>query len=326
MLFTIAWLTAAFPVAALAADISREPLPVMQQNPAMLRHYDPQPTSAQILGAGGMRIRLDQYYSSIFLADRPPNPDRFLVDMELYVAEIGLRYGIGGKSDLEIRVPVVRPLAGVLDPFLRGYHRVLGLPNGGREFRPDNAYAYRYRGETGGWMSRPQWELGNVRLKLRRQVLREVLAVMAGIQFPSASRGRGWTNGGADVGLGAVGSWQGGAWFGHLEAWWLHPFARADVGTLVRDYLRAAATLGRRVAPFSIPLHLIVQVQGGSSPYRTGVAALDAHPWLIGFGLRAASGRNLQWSLAFTENITQKSTQDFGISLGLEFAPAAAVP
>jgi len=119
------------------------------------------------------------------------------------------------------------------------------------------------------------------------------------------------------MGLGAVGSWQAVAWFGHLEAWWLHPFARDDNGSPVRDYLRTAATLGRHVDLFSTPIHLIVQVQGGSSPYRTGIRALDAAPWLIGFGVRAASRHGWQWSFAFTENITQDSTQDFGISLGV---------
>jgi len=308
-----------FPAVAAAVEISREPLPVMQANPAMMRYYDPHPSSASVIGSGKGQFHLDQHYVSIFLADTLPNPDRYLADMELYIAEVGLRIGIGEQTDLEIHIPVMRPLAGVLDPFLRNYHRALGFPNGGREFQPDNSFAYHYTGVAGGWNSQPRWELGNIRLKLRRQLLKDVLTIMGGIQLPTASRARGWTNGGVDIGLGAVWSWRAGAWFSHLEGWWLHPFARDDAGFPTRDYLRTAATVGRHVTLFTIPLNLLAQVQGGSSPYRTGVAALDASPWLISFGFRSATKKGTQWSFTFIENITQDSTQDFGISLGVSF-------
>ncbi len=59
----------------------------------------------------------------------------------------------------------------------------------------------------------------------------------------------------------------------------------------------------------------MIQAQGGASPYRTGEPVLDAAPWLVSFGVRLASA-GAQWSLVFTENITQRSTQDFGVALG----------
>ncbi len=306
------------PVAAISAEVSRAPLPVMQANPAMMRYYDPRPSSARVLGAGNGQFHLDQHYASIFLADTLPNPRRYLADMELYVAEAGIRYGVSKTCDIELDVPVMRPLAGMLDPFLRDYHQALGFPNGGRRFRPDNVFAYRYRGVIGGWRGQPRWEMGNIRLKLRRQLLKDVLTVMAGIQLPTASRTRGWTNGGTDMGLGAVWSWRSGTgtWFTHLSGWWLHPFARDDAGSPARNYLRAAFTVGREVTLLPVPLNLIVQIQGGSSPYHTGIMALDAAPWLMSVGLRWATGQGTQWSFGFIENITQESTQDFGISLG----------
>jgi len=72
-----------FPSVAISVEISREPLPVMQQNPAMMRYYDPRPSSAQVLGADNGQFRLDQHYTSIFLADTLPDPGRYLADMEL---------------------------------------------------------------------------------------------------------------------------------------------------------------------------------------------------------------------------------------------------
>ncbi len=313
----LALLVLMFPATAISAGISREPLPVMQQNPAMMRYYDPHPSSASVLSAGNGLLQLDQYYTSIFLTDKLPDHARYLADMELYIAEAGIRYGIGRQTDVELHIPIMRPLAGVLDPFLRSYHRALGLPNGGREFRPDNVFAYHYQGVSGGWSGQPRWELGNIRLKVRHQLLKDVLAVMGGIQLPTASHARGWTNGGVDIGLGVVGSWAVKTWFTHLEGWWLHPFVRSDAGSPVRDYLRAAFTVGKRISILPAPFNLIVQIQGGSSPYNTGIAALDAAPWLISFGIRSATKDGTQWSFAFIENITQQSTQDFGIALGV---------
>ncbi len=135
----------AAPALAWAGEVSDAPLPAMQQNPAMMRYYDPRPTAAQAL-ARGAEFRLDQYYASVFLADALPRPRRYLADMELYVAEASMRMAAGAGLEAEVTARLLRPMAGALDPFLRRYHRALGLPNGGREFRPDNQYAYRYGG------------------------------------------------------------------------------------------------------------------------------------------------------------------------------------
>jgi hypothetical protein len=41
---------------------------------------------------------------------------------------------------------------------------------------------------------------------------------------------------------------------------------------------------------------------------------LGQSPWLIGLGARWKAG-GLSWTAGFVENITQRSTQDFGIFL-----------
>jgi len=313
------------PMIASAADVSRAPLPVMQSNPAMLRYLDPQPSTAAALGAGKLQWMLNQHYSSIFLADALPVAGRYLADMEIYVIDSGLRYGLTSHADIEIHLPVLRSLGGGLDSFLHHYHKALGLPNGGRESRPADQFAYFYQGVAGGWTGRSGWQPGNVRVKAKQQLGDKFpllsgyaqLALQLEAQLPTASRSLGWSHGGADAAAGMVASWQSGSAFSHLEAWWVHPFKRNDSGSPVRDYGRAAWTGGYAVHLRHVPLNLIVQIQGGSSPYQTGVAALDASPWLISFGFRTVDPGGRQWSLAFIENISQQSTQDFGMMLGL---------
>ena len=302
------------PTAAAAADISRQPLPIIQQNPAMTRYFDPRPTSAAVLAAGRAQLRLQTHYSSIFLADQLPTARRYLADLELLTMETTLRYGLGHRSDLTLNLPAMRPLAGALDRFLHRYHRALNLPNGGRELRPNNQFSYFYQG---GWRGKPQWELGNLQLTLRSRLVAKRWALLLGVRLPTASRARGWGHPGADLALGSVLSWQRGRWFAHGEGWWVHPVIRRDSGMGVRDYPRASATVGRGIAWFAAPLNLLLQAQGGGSPYRSGVAALDSPPWLISVGLRGASHQGWQWNAAFVENITQSSTQDFSLSFGV---------
>ncbi len=299
------------PEVALSGEVSDAPLPVMQQNPVMMRYYDPRPTTARAL-ARGAEFCLDQYYASVFLADALPRPRHYLADMELYVAEASMRMAAGAGLEAEVTTRLLRPMAGMLDPFLRNYHRALHLPNGGREFRPDNQYAYRYGG-AGGWDGRARWEIGNVDMRLKRELLRDRLALMFGLNLSAASRARGWSHGGLDMGFGMVGSWREETWFAHAEGWWLHPAGGDVAGLPNRDYYRVSLALGRGVHWAGTPLKLMIQAQGGASPYHSGVDVLDAAPWLVSLGLRFAQGET-QWGFAFTENITQRSTQDFGIA------------
>jgi len=290
----------------------------MQHNPAMLRYFDPRPASATVITTGQYQLRLQTHYSSIFLADQLPTARHYLADMELFITEARVNYGLGFHSDIAITLPLLRPMAGTMDNFLHQYHRTLGLPNSGRELRPNNQFAFFAQHNGKGWHSQPRWEIGNLQLTLRHQIIPKQWALLIGIQLPTANQHRGWSHGGRpDTALGTVGSWQHGIWFGHGEGWWIHPLIRHDIGYPIHDYFRASATLGRRIHLFASTYNLLLQTQGGSSPYRTNIAALDRSPWLISLGIRTSASNHWQWNFAFTENITQPSTQDFSLSSGI---------
>ncbi|MDQ6964312.1 MAG: DUF3187 family protein [Mariprofundales bacterium] len=300
------------------SGVLQDPLPVVQQNPVMMRHFNPTPVSAYPLESGGVQLRLQGHYSSLFLADQLPAAQRYLADMELFVAQAALRYGLGYGSDLEVSLPLLRPSAGVLDSALHRYHRALGLPNGGRELRPNNRFGYLYGHRQGGWRGSARWELGSVQLTMRSRIYRQPWALLLGVRLPTAGRSRGWGADGVDIAAGTVVSWQRDGWSAHAEGWWVAPVLHHDRSIVVGDYLRVSTTLGLQVTRLSSPFNVLLQIQGGGSPYRqSGVAALDQSPWLISVGVRLPVEGGWQWSATFVENITQRSTQDFGISLGL---------
>ncbi|MDQ6954720.1 MAG: DUF3187 family protein [Mariprofundaceae bacterium] len=292
-------------------------LAVRQMNPAMLRFFDPTPwvNTPDV----PTHISLQQSYSSIFLADALPTPNRYLADMEIYTAELVVSHQLSSSFSMQLQIPAFRPVAGSMDPYLRQHHKTLGLPNGGRRFQPDNHYGYRYRGTTGGWDSQPRWEMGNIQSQWRYQWNPKDdaswrWANALAIKIPSGATSRGWSNGGTDIAFGAMVTWHNDQWATHTELWWTHPFKRQDFGSAIHDYARTSLSIDYQ-ATFPFQAAWIAQVQGGLSPYQTGLDGLDQSPWLISAGVRLHAYNGASWALTFSENIAQQSTQDFAIGI-----------
>jgi len=288
-------------------------LAASQSNPAMQRFFNPMP--AYLTGESSLSI--SNTYSSIYLQSIAANGQQYLADLELYQLDLRYMKRWGKRSVWLLHIPVFRANAGVLDGFLRQYHQALNLPNGGRENRPDNAYAYQYNGLLGAWKGHSGWGLGNIQAQWRYE-----LAALAGIQIstglglkiPTASVSQGWSNGGVDAAWGVMAAWQHNRWASHAETWWTHPLKRQDFGHAIADYMRASLSVAYAA---DTPWHVtwIGQVQGGTSPYRTGLAAMDKAPWLVSGGVEIKAQEGRVWQLTLIENITQESTQDFGINV-----------
>jgi len=310
--FIFAMLSWAF--AASAAEPLR-PFPVKQGNPIMLRFLDPIPFATPRKDSS--IFYFTQSYSSIFLADQLPNQKKYVADMELYIMDFTIAHRLTSDSSVYINIPLMMPLAGALDPFLRQYHQRLGLPNGGREARPDNSFAYQYSGASEGWNSQSRWEMGNIQAQWRKTWGDEEkiqTSSALSVKIPTGSSKRGWGHAGIDLGAAIIQSWQDANWKAHAELWWIHPFARQDFGSPIKDYLRSTLSLGH-AAKLLFNAVWVVQVQGGTSPYKTGIAPLDQPPWLVSAGFQHEAINHTSWNFAFTENITQRNTQDFGVSL-----------
>jgi len=294
-------------------DALYSPLPSRQMNPAMLRYFDPVPSTSPDQYSG--RASLSQHYSTFYLADSLKTPKNYLADMELYVVDINAAYRWQFLS-LHIDLPLIRPLPGSFDALLNNYHQALGLPDGGRKLRPDNVYAYQYTGNNRSWKSTPQWELGNLAIQWRYSQPFDSgsWSLASAIKLPTASQSRGWSSGGSDIALGFIDDQKKERFYGHVEIWWIHPLKRHDIGSQIQDYYRSDITLGIESDWPSGSLFML-QLQGGSSPYRTNIISLDQSPWLISFGLQVPTKTDNKWTFGFVENITQNSTQDFGLML-----------
>jgi hypothetical protein len=286
----------------------------------MLRFYQPLPSSALRPYQESIRIELVQGYSSIFHFDTLPGAS-LLADMELYNLDFKLTGPISASTELSITAPFYYAHDGFMDGFLHDYHSALGLPNAGREFRPDNEFAYFYNDPDGdeSWHDQAGWEFGDIAIGLRHKLTQGSIwstALLTGMTLPTGSRARGWGTGKSDIAIGGVASWLTGKWFGHLEAHLVHHFAEGSESTSYRDYARLSTTVGYQ---FVDTWSLLGQVQGGSSPYNTSLQEVDEAPWLVALGGRMRLDENNTVTLIFTEGITQATTPDFSFTIGLEF-------
>jgi len=142
------------------------------------------------------------------------------------------------------------------------------------------------------------------------------MAALAALKLPTASKARGWGSGAIDLAAGSVLSWQQGEWFAHLEGWLVQPFAKDEPGIRYERYLRGSVSLGYRLFDAA---SLIVQAQGGNSPYLATISALDHPPFLVSFGLRGNMDSGLGWTATIVENISQVTTQDISVALGFSW-------
>ena len=296
------------------------PLPVHNMYPAMLRFFDPVPASALETNEKQVELGVVQHYSSIYQYDQLPE-GQLLADMEIYTLELLGDIAVTDTLTLGVTLPWHYAWDGFMDGFLRDFHDALGFPNGGRELRPDDDYQWYYRDPDGTdvWRDEPGWEPGNAVLRLKQQIMHsdhDGLAVLAAMQLPTGSVTRGWSNGEPDVAAGLVYSRRGSAWFAHLEGWGIIPLKKADPGIEYNAYFRGSFALGRVLTR---RISLLAQIQGGTSPYSSGIAELDNSPVQFSFGANWLVTPRSMLKFTFVENINQDTTPDFGFTVGFSY-------
>jgi len=302
-----------------AADLI-SPLPVRNLDPVMMRFFDPTPDSALRTYDQAWSFELNQHYASLYQYDQLPNA-QLLVDMELYVVDPVIRFALSDNLEMTMRAPLIVPTSGIFDDAIQNFHDWFNMPNGGRQNRPNNSFAYALNHNQGAqWQGRNRWEPGNVELSARYRLAGNThwaIAALAAVKLPTASKPRGWGSGAADIAVGIVSSLQQGDWSGHIEGWLIKPFAKDEPGLQYKQvYTRGSLTGAYQMLDM---VALIVQAQGGNSPYRSRLAPLDHPPFLITFGLRGSTSYGWGWNMAFVENITQVTTQDVSITAGINW-------
>ncbi len=289
------------------------------------------PIGPDTVPRGRWSFRLGYLWSNSFgwtqdIPGETPTDRRFLIDGEARTLDLNVARGVGGNAHVALRIPVRWRGGGSLDGLIDTWHRIFGLPQGGRSrFLKD---AFRVEGVTQAgqpfsWNDERGTGLGNVEIEGRwrftdggRGGWRAAVAARValptgtapfdadsagfGVQVAAARR----LAGPLDLFFGAGGLVQG-------------PGPVRGIG-YERQRLHAFLALEWRMFGF---FHLVAETDAASRLIRD----IDRYPglhWITNVSGRIPISRKMRFELGFTENFKdQMSTTDFGVHFGLAVRP-----
>jgi hypothetical protein len=294
------------------------PLQVRNQFPPHLMFLTPIPARPDPLPQGGIQLDLSLDYSSVFFAE---HSDRWsvLVDMEMAVVDLGLRFGLTPRLTLSIHQPAARMGDGFLDNILADYHDAFGFPNYDKETRPTDDFAYFIRKDGRDWFRSDagSWHLMDTTLGAEWGLLggvRHRLSLIYEVQLPTGESESGFGSGSFDHSLRLPLAWD-----RKKLGFFLTPGAHlpgkpdsVDAGIQTRPF---GSLLTGAAYAYRANLSLFVQINGYTSPLEeTGIPKLDDGSLELGLGGLYRLGPGLGLEFAFTEDLT-RAAPDFNLHL-----------
>ena len=120
-----------------------EPFRTGNRNPLTQIYGLPSETSSNLVKNGQLQLGLNQDIASIY-SKNSNSTEQILLDGELYRWTVTARYGLTERIELGIDLPFLLQGGGFLDGFIIDWHKLFGLPQGGRDTAPKNMLRYRY--------------------------------------------------------------------------------------------------------------------------------------------------------------------------------------
>jgi len=192
------------------ARVVRGPLATRNQHPVALTLLHMRPRRATVQPKGKLGGAVDMSYSSMFEVEREPG-ETVNFDGEILRTAGRARYGLGGRTDLEVELAVMFTSSGFMDSFIDEFHNIFEFPDAGRENAEDDQYSMRLRrnGELIYELEEDRVGFGDVPIVVTHQVREEnaggpAVAVRAGVELPTGSEDRGFGNGKLDWGVGSL--------------------------------------------------------------------------------------------------------------------------
>lgn len=299
----------------------RGPLDTRSLHPIDLTQLTLRPRRATVTEGGAWDVRAELAYASF---EEVSGDDRSLVDLDGEVAHgaLRLRRGVGKEMDVEVELGLTFATQGFLDKLIESWHRLLGLPNGGRGFVEDGRYSMRANqiGIDAYELEGNRLALSDVALVVTRELAREdehpfALAWRAGVELPLGDDEAGFGNGGIDWGTGLVAERTRGRWSVFFGTGLVDPaqpdrFERAGLFALRRvdvqlggEYRWSDRTSLLAEAVWTSPFQREIELDEFDNPI------LDLG---VGIARDAAGG---MWTLSFHDDVVAQTGADFVVRL-----------
>lgn len=301
----------------------RAPLQVQNRFPLHLLFLTPRPTSPIAPTQGSLRTSMALEYSSTYFEHSNSQWD-YLIDLEMTVVDLSFHYGISSRASIRLDVPLVSMNAGFLDGFLQSYHDALGVPNYGRENRPQNSFAYSVSKEGRTWLEGESglFRWSDMTVSAQYVILkpggqhRWTSALQGSIKLPTGDPDRAYGSGGFDFGLFLPSQWS-------LTSWSL--FIMPGMMLISDPETRGADVSARNsYSLFSgLAFHYndkwswLAQLNFFTSPIEeTGLSVLDDGALELALGFQRVIKQRWVVEFAFCEDLT-RAAPDFNVRLGL---------
>lgn len=325
----LALLLAASPALAESGDW-RGPLPVRDQFPLELIALDFTPRDGGWLERGEWAVEAGLVHANTFeiseghdqrvaqwLAGSYQPADSFVADSETTRAHVRVDFGVGGRVQLGLEVPVLHHGGGFLDGLIDETHETLGLPGNDREDRPNDQLEFDFlAGASRFHLDDSSTEIGDVVLSAKiglhagpGHAVSLVLEAKAPTGDEDALAGSGsWDYGLSLVGTGLTGSRR------HAWHWGLGWFALGEPEQLPIDFEdKLTGFFGYEYLPNSRwSVVAQAQFQTPALPETAGKPHGDPRAGIaVGFH---RGGERWQVSSGFIQNLTTNdNTADFGL-------------
>jgi hypothetical protein len=190
--------------------VVRGPLPVTTNGAISSTFLSFRPRGTTTTAPGSVDLSVTSEYSSLFENGTGDN-STVVIDAELWRTGISARTGLSPSTDLDVELPILYASGGFADDLIEGWHSLLGLPDGGRDTRPNNDFEVRVdrNGERGYDLADNELGIGDIPLVLTQRIVDEAdagvgVALRAGVELPTGSESKGFGNGGIDWGGGLL--------------------------------------------------------------------------------------------------------------------------
>ncbi len=319
LLPAILLLLLALPAAASPAafDVSG-PLRVENPYPPILPFLLPPAEAPSRLPPGGATLTWAATYGNAFHWDpgMPYEDLSVLIDGEMVKLTVDADCRPAAGLAVGASLSLVGAYGGFLDPVIQGFHGLFGLPNGGREWYPDNRFGFRVvrSGVAMIDLDQPFWAFGDLALSAKWSPLaggrhRPGLALQAAFSLPIGAADRFVSSGAFNASLGALASWRRSPFALYAGLRYLY-LGEPDWPTVLGFRPHNLAFFACLEWATSNGAAWLVQADGATLPYPY------PHPWLgtvsatVSFGTRLRLGRRLLLQIHLSEELLSFASLD----------------
>lgn len=182
------------------------PIPLQTQNPLFLLFLANPVEKTDVLHKSHFGFSLETTLSNLFEVNTPSSGDGVNLDMEILRTVFEARLGLGHKTEMGVKIPLVSYSGGFLDSFIQGYHNAFGFPNAGRETVDDNSFSYEVlKDGSSVFTGKSGFGFGDVVLFSKTKWVSEdswypSVSTRLSFKIPTGKASNGWGSGRVDMG------------------------------------------------------------------------------------------------------------------------------